>query len=111
VSVLAESIGVPRADLLEFLCAGAVGSPFIRYKAELMKSLDFTAAFTSSLILMLKDVNFGHHLAVDGGVEIPLIEHTRNTIADLVAAGLGDLDIAKLIDFLAARNGIQLQTP
>jgi 3-hydroxyisobutyrate dehydrogenase len=109
VSILAESIGVARADLLEFLCAGAVGSPFIRYKAELMKCLDFTAAFTSSL--MLKDVNFGHDLAVDGGVEIPLVEHTRNTIADLVAAGLGDLDIATLIDFLAARNGIQLQTP
>jgi 3-hydroxyisobutyrate dehydrogenase-like beta-hydroxyacid dehydrogenase len=109
VSVLAESIGVARADLLEFLCAGAVGSPFIRYKAELMKCLDFTAAFTFSL--MLKDINFGLDLAVDGGVEIPLLEHTRNTIADLVAAGLGDLDIAKLIDFLAARNGIQLQTP
>jgi 3-hydroxyisobutyrate dehydrogenase len=109
VSILGESIGVDRADLLDFLCAGAVGSPFIRYKAELMKSLDFTASFTSSL--MLKDVNFGHDLAVDGGVEIPLVEHTRNTIADLVAVGLGDLDIATLIDFLAARNGIQLQTP
>jgi 3-hydroxyisobutyrate dehydrogenase len=109
VSVLAESIGVARADVLEFLCAGAVGSPFIRYKAELMKCLDFTAAFTSSL--MLKDVNFGHDLAVDGDVEIPLVEHTRNTIDELVGAGLGDLDIAALIGFLAARNGIQLQTP
>jgi 3-hydroxyisobutyrate dehydrogenase-like beta-hydroxyacid dehydrogenase len=109
VCIVAESIGVARADLLEFLCAGAVGSPFIRYKADLMKCLDFTAAFTSAL--MLKDVNFGVDLAVDGGVEIPLVEHTRSTIADLVAAGLGDLDIAMLIEFLAVRNGIQLHTP
>ena len=51
VSVLGEAIGAARADLLEFVCAGAAGSPFIRYKSEQMKSLDFTAAFTASLML------------------------------------------------------------
>jgi 3-hydroxyisobutyrate dehydrogenase-like beta-hydroxyacid dehydrogenase len=106
VSVLGESVGVNRSDLLEFLCAGAVGSPFIGYKAELMRSLDFTAAFTADL--MLKDVNLGHALAAEGRVEIPLVEHTRTTLNDLVAAGLGDLDIASLVKHLAARNGIQL---
>jgi 3-hydroxyisobutyrate dehydrogenase len=106
VSVLGESVGVNRSDLLEFLCAGAVGSPFIGYKAELMRSLDFTAAFTASL--MVKDVDLGQALAVEGGVEIPLVEHTRTTLNDLVAGGLGDLDIASLVEHLAARNGIQL---
>ncbi|HEX3963658.1 MAG TPA: NAD(P)-dependent oxidoreductase [Trebonia sp.] len=106
VSVLGESVGVSRSDLLEFLCAGAVGSPFIGYKAELMRSLDFTAAFTADL--MLKDVNLGRALAASGQVEIPLVEHTRATLNDLVAAGLGDLDIASLVQHLAASNGIQL---
>jgi 3-hydroxyisobutyrate dehydrogenase-like beta-hydroxyacid dehydrogenase len=57
---------------------------------------------------MLKDVNLGRALAAEGRVEIPLAEHTRTTLNDLVAAGLGDLDIASLVEHLAARNGIQL---
>ena len=75
VSVLGESVGVHRSDLLEFLCAGAVGSPFIEYKARLMRSLDFTAVSTADL--MLNDVNLGHALAAEGHVKIPLVEHTR----------------------------------
>lgn len=106
VSVLGESVGVNRSDLLEFLCAGAVGSPFIEYKADLMRSLGFTAAFAADL--MLKDVNLGRALAAKGQVEIPLVEHTRATLNDLVAAGLGDLDIASLVEHLATRNRIQL---
>jgi 3-hydroxyisobutyrate dehydrogenase-like beta-hydroxyacid dehydrogenase len=106
VSVLGESIGVARADLLEFLCAGAVGSPFIAYKAELMRSLDFTAAFTADL--MLKDVDLGRALADEGCVEIPLVENTRATLHDLVAAGRGELDIASLVEHLASCNGMRL---
>jgi 3-hydroxyisobutyrate dehydrogenase-like beta-hydroxyacid dehydrogenase len=92
VSVLGESIGVARADLLEFLCAGAVGSPFIAYKAE----------------LMIKDVDLGRALADEGCVEIPLVENTRATLHDLVAAGRGELDIASLVEHLASCNGMRL---
>ncbi|ORA33992.1 NAD(P)-dependent oxidoreductase [Mycobacterium aquaticum] len=106
VSVLGESIGVDRGDLLEFVSAGAVGSPFVAYKAELMKSLEFTADFTAAL--MLKDVTLGHDLAEMSGVDIPIVEHTREAIAELVAAGLGESDIARLIEFLADRNGVAL---
>jgi 3-hydroxyisobutyrate dehydrogenase len=106
VSMLGEAVGVARADLLEFVCAGAIGSPFIRYKSEQMKSLDFTAAFTTSL--MVKDIELGRALAGDR-VDIPLVDHTRATLADAVAAGLGEKDIAVLVAFLADRNGITLE--
>jgi 3-hydroxyisobutyrate dehydrogenase-like beta-hydroxyacid dehydrogenase len=106
VSVLGEAIGVARADLLEFVCAGAAGSPFIRYKSEQMKSLDFTAAFTAAL--MVKDIELGHALA-EGRVDTPLVDHTRATLNDVVAAGLGDKDIAALVAHLADRNGIELE--
>jgi 3-hydroxyisobutyrate dehydrogenase len=107
VSVLGESIGVDRADLLEFLCAGAVGSPFIRYKSEQMISLDFTPASAASLVL--KDVDLGHLLAGRTRIDTPLVDHTRSTLHDLVAAGLGELDIAALAGYLADLNGIQLR--
>jgi 3-hydroxyisobutyrate dehydrogenase-like beta-hydroxyacid dehydrogenase len=105
VSVLAESIGIARADLLEFVCAGAVGSPFLRYKSVHMKSLDFTAAFTAAL--MLKDIDLGLALAA-GHADTPVVEHTRATLNDLVAAGLGDKDITALLVYLADQNGITL---
>jgi 3-hydroxyisobutyrate dehydrogenase-like beta-hydroxyacid dehydrogenase len=108
-SVLGESIGVNRADLLEFLCAGAVGSPFIRYKSEQMISLDFTPASTAALVL--KDVDLGHALAEDNQIGTALVEHTRGTLHDLVAAGFGDLDIAALVAYLADTNGIRLRPP
>jgi 3-hydroxyisobutyrate dehydrogenase len=109
VSVLGESIGVHRADLLEFICAGAVGSPFIRYKSEQMKSLDFTAAFAASL--MLKDLDLGHALTGGAGVRTPLVDHTRDTLHDLVAMGLGQQDIAALVTYLADRDGVKLTPP
>lgn len=105
-SVLGESIGVARADLLEFVGAGAAGSPFIRYKAQQMKSLDFTAAFTTAL--MVKDLELGHALAA-GHVDTPLVDHTRATLHDVVAAGLGDKDIAALVGYLADLNNIILK--
>jgi 3-hydroxyisobutyrate dehydrogenase len=71
-----------------------------------MKSLDFTAAFTTSL--MVKDIELGRALAGDR-VDIPLVDHTRATLADAVAAGLGEKDIAVLVAFLADRNGITLE--
>ncbi|SEP14121.1 NAD(P)-dependent oxidoreductase [Amycolatopsis saalfeldensis] len=105
VSVLGEAIGVARADLLEFVGAGAIGSPFIRYKAEQMKSLDFSAAFTTAL--MAKDLDLGHALAA-GRADTPLVDHTRATLHDLLAAGWGEQDIAALVAYLAGRNGIDL---
>jgi 3-hydroxyisobutyrate dehydrogenase-like beta-hydroxyacid dehydrogenase len=107
VCVLAESSGIRRQDLLEFICAGAVGSPFIGYKSALMNSLDFAPAFTSTL--MLKDVDLGLDLARSTGVQIPLIEDTRTAIADLIAAGRGELDIAALLAHLADTNGVMLK--
>jgi 3-hydroxyisobutyrate dehydrogenase-like beta-hydroxyacid dehydrogenase len=107
VCVLAESLDIRRQDLLAFICAGAVGSPFIGYKSALMNSLDFEAAFTSAL--MLKDVDLGLDLARAAGVQTPLIDGTRATIADLIAAGRGELDIAALLVHLAEANGVVLE--
>jgi 3-hydroxyisobutyrate dehydrogenase-like beta-hydroxyacid dehydrogenase len=71
-----------------------------------MKSLDFTAAFTTALAV--KDIELGHALAGDR-VHTPLVDQTRATLTDAVAAGRGEQDIAALVAFLADRNGITLE--
>jgi 3-hydroxyisobutyrate dehydrogenase-like beta-hydroxyacid dehydrogenase len=105
-SVLAESLGIRRQDLLEFISAGAVGSRFIGYKSQAMNDLDFKAAFTSSL--MLKDVDLVLDLARSTRVQALLTRQTRAAIADLIAAGRGDLDIAALLLHIADANGVRL---
>jgi hypothetical protein len=37
-----------------------------------------------------------------------LVDHTRAALDDVVAAGLGDQDLAVLVARLAARNGVSL---
>jgi 3-hydroxyisobutyrate dehydrogenase-like beta-hydroxyacid dehydrogenase len=57
---------------------------------------------------MVKDIDLGQALA-EGRVDTPLVDHTHATLNDVVAAGLGDKDIAALVAHLADRNGIKLE--
>ena len=105
--VLAESLGIARRALLEFINAGALGSPFIGYKSAAMAELDFSAAMSARL--MFKDVELGLALAKDTGVALPLITLTRGAIANMIQAGRSELDIAGLLAHLAELNQISLR--
>src|SRR5262249_54288841 len=59
--VLGEAGGVDRAKLLEVINASAVGSPLTGYKGEALQRDDYSATFTTAL--MLKDVDLVLDLA------------------------------------------------
>ena len=53
--VLGEAVGISRAALLEAMGASAVGSPFVGYKSEPLLRDDYSATFTTAM--MVKDVD------------------------------------------------------
>ena len=105
-SVLAEALGLRRQDLLEFIQAGALGSPFIGYQAHAMQTLDFDPHFTSAL--MLKDVDLALDLARSVELPAPLTGQTRSAILGAIADGRGSMDIAALLLYIAESNHVQL---
>lgn len=107
VGVLAEAMGVRRANVLQFIGAGALGSRFIDYKSQAMTSLDFTAAMAAPL--MLKDVELGLELARAHGVTLELAPVSRDSLARLIEHGHGELDAAALLRDLADVNGVVLK--
>ena len=44
--VLCEAHGLDRATMLEVMGAGAIGSPFVKYKTAGLVEDDYTATFT-----------------------------------------------------------------
>jgi 3-hydroxyisobutyrate dehydrogenase len=92
--VLGESAGVDRAKLLEVISASAIGSPFIGYKTEPLLRDDYSATFTTAM--MLKDVELVLQLAEETGAEMPLTEHLRTLLEETAAAGYADQDFMAL---------------
>ena len=92
--VLAEAAGVDKATLLEVMGNSAVGSPFVKYKTDPLVRDDYSATFTTSM--MLKDVDLVLGLAADRGSPTPVTEALRGLLADAVAGGHGDVDFMAL---------------
>jgi 3-hydroxyisobutyrate dehydrogenase len=92
--VLGEAAGVDRAKLLEVIRASAVGSPFVEYKSGPLLEDDYSATFTTSL--MLKDVGLVLDVAADTGATLPFTEHLRSLLEAAVERGFGDKDFMAL---------------
>jgi 3-hydroxyisobutyrate dehydrogenase len=92
--VLGEAAGVERAKLLKAIGASAVGSPFVAYKTEPLLQNDYSATFTTNL--MLKDVGLVLDLAAERQVELPFAEHLRTLLESAVEHGYGDQDFIAL---------------
>lgn len=107
LSVLAESWQVRRADLLAFIESSAIGSHFLGYKAPLMTSLDFTAAFTGAL--MQKDLELGLGMASERGVPMPVAQRVLDIVTASNATGRSQLDVAAVLLYLSERAGVTLQ--
>jgi 3-hydroxyisobutyrate dehydrogenase-like beta-hydroxyacid dehydrogenase len=92
--VLGEAAGVERTKLLEAIGASAVGSPFVAYKTEPLVQDDYSATFTTNL--MLKDVGLVLALAAEREVELPFAEHLSTLLESAVEHGYGDQDFIAL---------------
>jgi 3-hydroxyisobutyrate dehydrogenase len=95
VIALADSLGVARQDVLDFLAEGNLASPAAHAKAEKMLAGDDSPDF--SLQWALKDI--GLALAATDQ-PLPLVAVIRDRWTSLVNSGLGGLDVA------AARHGL-----
>lgn len=103
---LGEACGVERARLLEVMGASAVGSPFVRYKTGPLLADDFSATFTTAM--MLKDVALVRELAGTVGVPVPVTEELERLLLDTSARGHGDRDFMALLLRLREDAGLPL---
>ena len=99
VIALADSLGVARQDVLDFLAEGNLASPVAHVKAQKMLAGDDSPEF--SLQWALKDIVLA--LAATDR-PLPVIAAVRDRWASLVNSGLGGRDVA------AARHGLGMRT-
>jgi 3-hydroxyisobutyrate dehydrogenase-like beta-hydroxyacid dehydrogenase len=92
--VLGELGGVDREKLLETIGASVVGSRFVEYKTKPLLEDDYSATFTTNL--MLKDIGLVLGLASARGVDLPFAEGLSDLLEDAVARGHGDQDFIAL---------------
>jgi 3-hydroxyisobutyrate dehydrogenase-like beta-hydroxyacid dehydrogenase len=92
--VLGEAAGVERSRLLEAIGASAAGSPFVLYKSPPLLADDYSATFTTAL--MLKDVDLVLDLAHERGVELPFARHLRTLLEATADGGHADEDFMAL---------------
>jgi 3-hydroxyisobutyrate dehydrogenase-like beta-hydroxyacid dehydrogenase len=91
---LGETAGVEREKLLEAIGASVVGSRFVEYKTEPLLNEDYSATFTTNL--MLKDVRLVLDLASERGIDLPFTDRLSALLEDAVERGHGDRDFIAL---------------
>ncbi|WP_354638789.1 NAD(P)-dependent oxidoreductase [Kitasatospora camelliae] len=103
-SALAEAGGLPAGDLLEVLTGTVFPGPvYSGYGAMIAEDRYEPAAFR--LALGLKDVDLALAAGRDGEVRLPLAALLRDALAESVADGAGDLDLAALGRTARRRTG------
>lgn len=104
--VLGESGGVDRAKLLEVINASAVGSPLTGYKGDALLRDDFSATFTTAM--MIKDVDLVLELAEEARVSLPFTRHLRHLLEQTAENGHADEDFMAL--YLQLRQALATGT-
>jgi 3-hydroxyisobutyrate dehydrogenase len=92
--VLAERFGLPPAELMAALGAGAADSWVLRNRSGNMVGSSYPLGFRTSL--HLKDVRIGLREAASLGLDLPVAELVAAQEAELTDAGLGDEDVSNL---------------
>lgn len=104
--VLGENNGIDRETLLDALGQSVVGSPFLRYKTAGLVNHDYSATFTTDLLV--KDLDLALDLAHASHLSLPVIELVSVLAKSASANGFGDIDFAALLPSLQVAVG---QTP
>jgi 3-hydroxyisobutyrate dehydrogenase-like beta-hydroxyacid dehydrogenase len=92
--VLGEAAGVDRSTLLEVIGKSAVASPFVGYKTEPLLRDDYSATFTTAM--MLKDIDLVLDLARGADLTLPVTRELRNLLEKLAGNGYADKDFMAL---------------
>jgi 3-hydroxyisobutyrate dehydrogenase-like beta-hydroxyacid dehydrogenase len=100
--VLGEAAGLDRGTVLDTIAASVVGSTFVGYKTEPLLARDYSATFTTKM--MLKDVDLVLDLADENAVELPVTAELRAVLEDACGAGHADDDFISLVQRLEDRK-------
>lgn len=91
----AEALGLDLPQLIELLSAGAADSWHLRHRGPRMARGDFAPGF--KINLHAKDLRICQQLAAQMKAQLPLAEMTLIHYRRLIAEGLGEQEIAALI--------------
>lgn len=98
---LTEALGLDPATFLEATAGGPLDSPYLRTKGGVMIDGDFTPSF--GITGGEKDAGLILAAAAEQGLELPLLAAVRRQVAQVIAAGHTDEDLAAVV--LAYRSG------
>jgi len=110
VALLAESLalgskaGIDWTTMLDVISASAIASPLLKLKADALKTRDFTAAFTTDL--MIKDIGLFAAAATELGCPAPLAEQTLALLREHADAGGGSEDYVGLVRLFETKAGL-----
>jgi 3-hydroxyisobutyrate dehydrogenase-like beta-hydroxyacid dehydrogenase len=105
----ARRCGIDPERAYGVLAGGALASPFVSYKrAAFLRPGEEPAAFTTAL--MLKDMTLVKELARQVGARMPVAEAATGVLTDAVGQGLGDEDMASVLQLLEADQPVDLTT-
>ena len=96
-----ERSGLDRDKALAFLKGGAAGSPLLGAISARMASQNYAVNFL--LRLMRKDLVYAESEAAQCNVDLKTSEVARSLFEAAIARGLGDEDMASVIEPLRAR--------
>ncbi len=107
--VLGEHNGIDRATLLDALGQSVVGSPFLRYKTAGFVNHDYSATFTTDLLV--KDLDLALDLAHASDLSLPAIELVCTLAKTASSNGYGNIDFAALLPSLQVAVGQSPDVP
>jgi len=101
--VFGENNGIDRSILLHALGESVMGSPFVRYKTPGLIDHDYSATFTTNLLI--KDLELALDVAHGADLSLPVIELV-NSLTHLASTnGYGEIDFASLLPSLQLALG------
>ena len=103
--VLGEKAGLEWGQMLEIFAGSAVGSPFVKYKAQQLAKRNLAPAFAATL--MRKDYDLALEAARDLEVATPLSGLSRQLFQATVGSGWGELDFAAVLLLIEHASGIR----
>ena len=104
VTVLAEKGGVAPSAFLDFIDGSVLGSVFIGYKGQAIRSHDYEPTFTTELLR--KDFDLGLGAARSLEVPMPITATTYQAIQTAIGHGYGKSDFATLYEVAARAAAI-----
>ena len=101
--VLGESSGVDRSSMLRALGESVIGSRFVRYKTPGLVARDYSATFTTNLLV--KDLQMALDVAHGAALSLPVIELVDSLARTASGLGYGETDLTSLLPSLQVALG------